>query len=44
MKDVMGSDFYKLELKEAYPVYVKKSRRNYTQIINRVLNTQQKPS
>ncbi len=44
MKDVMGSDFYKLELKEAYPVYVKKSRRNYTQIINRVLNTQQKPA
>ena len=36
MKDVMGSDFYKLDLKNAYPDFVKKSNRNYTQIINRV--------
>ena len=36
MKDVMGSDFYKLDLKDAYPNYVRKSRRNYTDIVNRM--------
>ncbi|MBO7190714.1 MAG: trypsin-like serine protease [Elusimicrobiaceae bacterium] len=44
MKSVMGSDFYKLDLKEAYPDFVRKSRRDYTPIINRVLSAQQKPA
>lgn len=36
MKSVMGSDFDKLDVKDAYPNYVRKSRRNYTNIINRM--------
>ena len=36
MKSVMGSDFYKLELKDAYPGFVKKSRQNYTKIISQM--------
>ena len=34
MKNVMGSDFYKLDLKDAYPGYVSKSRKNYKEIID----------
>ena len=36
MKDVMGSDFYKLDIKDAYPNFVRKSRHKYTDIINRM--------
>lgn len=46
MKNVMGSDFYKLELKDAYPNFVSYSRRNYSAIINRMrgFNKQAKTS
>lgn len=33
MESVMGSDFYKLEWKDAYPYLVRKSRKNYRAII-----------
>lgn len=36
MKEVMGSDFYKLDIKDAYPNYVHKSRQNYSEIISRM--------
>ena len=36
MKEVMGSDFYKLEIKDAYPDFVHKSRQDYSEIINRM--------
>lgn len=36
MKEVMGSDFDKLDWKDAYPSFVFKSRRNYASIIERV--------
>lgn len=34
MQDVMGSDYYKLDWKDAYPSLVRKSRQNYANIIN----------
>ncbi len=33
MESVMGSDFGKLDIKDAYPNYVHKSRKNYTSMI-----------
>lgn len=36
MESVMGSDFYKLEWKDAYPYLVRKSRKNYRAIIESV--------
>lgn len=36
MKEVMGSDYYKLDWKDAYPSMVRKSRRNYGGIIEAV--------
>jgi len=36
MESVMGSDFYKLDIKDAYPNYVHKSRRNYSEIVSRM--------
>ncbi|MBR4591950.1 MAG: trypsin-like peptidase domain-containing protein [Elusimicrobiaceae bacterium] len=42
MKGVMGSDFDKLDVKDAYPGYAKKSRQNYAEII-RQINALQKP-
>ena len=36
MESVMGSDFYKLDIKDAYPNYVRKSRRNYSEIVSRM--------
>ena len=40
MKDTLGSDFDKLEWKEAYPSFVSKSYRNYSAIIQRVRHAQ----
>ena len=34
MKEVMGSDFYKLDVKDAYPNFVHKSRKNYTELVS----------
>ena len=34
MQEVMGSDYYKLDWKDAYPALVRKSRRNYRDIVN----------
>lgn len=34
MQQVMGSDYYKLDWKDAYPSLVRKSRQNYADIIN----------
>ena len=36
MKEVMGSDFYKLDVKDAYPNSVRKSRKDYTELVNRM--------
>lgn len=36
MKEVMGSDFYKLDVKDAYPNFVRKSRKNYTELVSRM--------
>lgn len=36
MESVMGSDFYKLEWKDAYPALVRKSRKNYRDIVSAV--------
>ncbi len=36
MKSVMGSDFYKLDVKDAYPNFVRKSRQNYSELIERM--------
>lgn len=36
MKEVMGSDFSKLDWKDAFPSFVHKSRRDYSAVINRV--------
>lgn len=36
MEQTMGSDYYKLEWKDAYPYLVHKSRKNYQSIINRI--------
>ena len=44
MKSVMGSDFDKLEIKDAYPAYVSKSRQNYKRIIQQVQSREQSPS
>lgn len=48
MKEVMGSDSYKLDIKDAYPNFVRKSRRDYSEIINRMEDfykqSQQKPA
>ena len=40
MKEVMGSDFYKLDLKDAYPGFVSYSRKNYKKIIEGVKGVQ----
>lgn len=34
MKQVMGSDFYKLDIKDAYPQFVSKSRQDHSKIIH----------
>ncbi|MCQ2410568.1 MAG: S1 family peptidase [Elusimicrobiaceae bacterium] len=36
MKEIMGSDFYQLDIKDAYPNFVTKSRRDYSQIVQQV--------
>ncbi len=36
MESVMGSDFYKMDIKDAYPNYVQKSRRNFSAVIDAV--------
>ncbi len=36
MESVMGSDFYKLDIKDAYPNYVIKSRQSHAKIIERL--------
>lgn len=33
MESVMGSDYYKLDWKDAYPSFVRKSRKNYREIV-----------
>lgn len=42
MESVMGSDFYKLEWKDAYPYLVRKSRKNYRAIIESVHSAAEK--
>ena len=42
MESVMGSDFYKLEWKDAYPYLVSKSRKNYRAIIESVHSAAEK--
>ena len=36
MESVMGSDYYKLDFKEAFPSYVKKSHRDFSDVIEAV--------
>ena len=36
MEQTMGSDYYKLTWKDAYPSFVYKSRRNYASVIESV--------
>ncbi len=36
MESVMGSDYYKLDFKDAYPAYVNKSRRDFSPVIEAV--------
>lgn len=36
MESVMGSDYYKLDFKDAYPSFVNKSRRNYAPVVEAV--------
>ena len=36
MKEIMGSDFYKLTWKEAFPSFVSKSHRDYSSLVSRV--------
>ena len=43
MQSVMGSDFNKLDWKEAYPSLVSKSGRNYSSIIKRVRTSSRAP-
>lgn len=42
MEEIMGSDYYKLDRRDAYPNYVTKTRANHSEVIDAVRHVQKK--